>query len=150
MYELPQTLLHLTGPHSPGAFCWEQTWRTPNSGSLYIYFCLCLEYEVLIQSCNWEQTIPFMIYLLPPNLPLPDISYCQALLHWDWLVTSFSCTYTGAELCTPFQTLLRPPRPCIIYNFSPPPLSLFCTNSHWTDRRFFFFFVRCIHIMSYR
>lgn len=80
MYELPQTLLHLTGPTLQGAFCWEQTWRTPNNDRQPVHklrYCLVLEHEVLVQLCSWEQTIPFIIYLLPRNLPLPDAFYCH-------------------------------------------------------------------------
>jgi hypothetical protein len=134
MYELPQTLLHLTGPTLQGPFVGSKLGGTPNIGRqpVHIHSCLYLEHEVLVQLCSWESTIPFINCFLPRNLPLPDALSCHATLG-DRPVASCSCTYTGAELCTLFQAVPRPPWPCTIHHFSLSPFSLLCTNSYWTD-----------------
>lgn len=81
MYELPQTLLHLTGPTLQGGpFVGSKLeGRLTLTDSLYMQHTLVLlEHEVLVQLCSWEQTMPFIIYHLPRNLPLSDAFYCHA------------------------------------------------------------------------
>ncbi|KAL7897538.1 hypothetical protein HDV64DRAFT_45412 [Trichoderma sp. TUCIM 5745] len=123
MYELPQTLLHLTGPTLQGAFCWEQTWRTPNTDR---------------QPVHTTHSNPFGAQKYRYNhaagnrLSLLSLTFCPAICHFltpfpvmhhteDRPVTS--CTYTGAESCTPFQAVPRPPRPLYhipLLSLSPP------------------------------
>lgn len=149
MYELPQTLLHLTGPTLQGGpFVGSKLWRTPNTDRQPVHTTHTLasfwSTKYWYNHAAGNRLSLFIIYLLPRNLPLPDAFYCHAPHGGPASNIVFMYVY-GRRIMHAVSGRAAGHLGHVSYTTSlSPPFHYFVRNTYWTDKPLLF--VCCIFL----